>query len=486
MSFSVTTEPREDRQLAVMIQVDQERVERELRKAASKVAGQYRIPGFRKGKAPYNIIVQQFGLANLYNEFVEDLGQELFQQAIVQEKIEPYAQASLEDVQFNPLVYKLVVPLEPQVELGDYRELRVEEPTAAVDDATVESQLEQYREQYASWQEVDRPSQWGDMLTIDVKSVIPPAEEGGQETVVLDETDWDVTPDQENPLEPPGFDEKLLGLSQGETAQFVLGWPAESQSIYAGKEANFTVTVKKVEAYEKPELNDDLAKLAGPDFETLEDLKQSIRTSAEEGEKNRLENEYVTKVLDAVVEMSTLNYPPVVVEDQIDSMLRDTEQRLRQIGIDSLETFLRQTKQDINEYRERLRPDAEKIARRNLVLSEIVKQENMTVSDAEIEEQIRTMVGIGGEGEEGEELPDNAKALADMLRQGAGRTVIVSQILTNKAIGRLLSIARGEPQPEETPAAEGAAEEAAEEPAASEGETAEAAVENSEAAGSQE
>ena len=150
MSFSVTTEPREDRQLAVMIQVDQERVDRELRKAAGKVAGQYRIPGFRKGKAPYNIIVQQFGLANLYNEFVEDLGQELFQQAIVQEKIEPYAQASLEDVQFNPLVYKLLVPLEPEVQLGDYRDLRVEEPTATVDDATVENRLEQYREQYAS------------------------------------------------------------------------------------------------------------------------------------------------------------------------------------------------------------------------------------------------------------------------------------------------------------------------------------------------
>ena len=99
MSLTVTTEPRDDRQLAVTILVDQERVDRELRKAANKVASQYRIPGFRKGKAPYNIIVQQFGLANLYQEFVEDLGQEVFQQAIEQEHIEPYAQSSLEDDQ---------------------------------------------------------------------------------------------------------------------------------------------------------------------------------------------------------------------------------------------------------------------------------------------------------------------------------------------------------------------------------------------------
>ena len=460
MSFSVTTEPREDRQLAVTIQVDQQRVERELRKAASKVASQYRIPGFRQGKAPYNIIVQQFGLANLYNEFVEDLGQELFQQAIVQEKIEPYAQSSLESIDLEPLTYKLLVPLDPEIILGDYRDLRVEEPEATVDETLVESRLEQYREQYASWQEVERPSQWGDMLTIDVRSVIAPAEEGGEETVVLNETDWDVTPDQENPMEPPGFDEKLIGLSQGETATFVLGWPVDGQSMYAGKEATFTVTVKKVEAYDKPELNDDLAKLAGPDFETLEDLKASIRSSAEEGEKNRLENEYLTNVIDAVVEMSTLNYPPVVIEDQINSMLQDTEQRLRQMGIESFESFLRQTGQNLEDHRERLRPEATKIARRNLVLSEIVKQENMTVADEEIEEQIRAMVG--GADEEGE-LAESAKALADMLRQGAGRTMIVSQILTNKAIQLLRSIARGEPQPE--PVAAEAATAAAAEPA---------------------
>lgn len=461
MSFSVTTEPREDRQLAVTIQVDQQRVERELRKAASKVASQYRIPGFRQGKAPYNIIVQQFGLANLYNEFVEDLGQELFQQAIIQEKIEPYAQSSLESIDLEPLTYKLLVPLDPEIILGDYRDLRVEEPEATVDETLVESRLEQYREQYASWQEVERPSDWGDMLTIDVRSVIAPAEEGGEETVVLNETDWDVTPDQENPMEPPGFDEKLIGLSQGETATFVLGWPVDGQSMYAGKEATFTVTVKKVEAYDKPELNDDLAKLAGPDFETLEDLKASIRSSAEEGEKNRLENEYLTNVIDAVVEMSTLNYPPVVIEDQINSMLQDTEQRLRQMGIESFESFLRQTGQNLEDHRERLRPEATKIARRNLVLSEIVKQENMTVADEEIEEQIRAMVG-GADDEDGE-LAESAKALADMLRQGAGRTMIVSQILTNKAIQLLRSIARGEPQPE--PVAAEAATAAAAEPA---------------------
>lgn len=467
MSLTVTTEPRDDRQLAVTILVDQERVDRELRKAANKVASQYRIPGFRKGKAPYSIIVQQFGLANLYQEFVEDLGQEVFQQAIEQEHIEPYAQSSLEDIKLDPLTYTLLVPLDPEVTLGDYRSLRLEEPKAELDEAEVDKRLEQYREQYASWQSVDRASDWGDMLAIDVRSVIAPVEEGGKEIVVLDETDWDVTPDQENPMEPPGFDEALIGLNKGETKEFVLGWPAEGQSIYAGKEATFTVTVKDVQAYEAPELNDDLAKLVGPDFETIEDLRQSIRASMAAGEANRLENEYITNVLDAVVEMSTLNYPPVVIEDQINSMLQDTEQRLRQIGIDSFETFLRQTNQDMEEYRERLRPEATKIARRNLVLSEIVKTENLDATDEDIEAQIKSMIGGAGEDEDGE-MAESTKALADMLRQGAGRTMIISQILTRKAIDKLASIARGEPQDEPPAESEAAAASSDEAPAQTE------------------
>lgn len=466
MSFSVSTQPLEDRQLAVTIQVDQERVDRELRKAANKVAARYRFPGFRKGKAPYHIVVQQFGLANLYSEFVENLGQELFQKAIEQEGIEPYAQSSLEDIQLEPLTYKLIVPLEPQVTLGDYRSLRLEEVTPTVDDAEVERQLESYREQYASWQDVERPSQYGDMMTIDVKSVIAPAEEGGEETVVLDETDWDVTPDQENPMEPPGFDEKLVGLKPGETVEFDLSWPAEGQSIYAGKQAHFTVTVKSIQAYQKPELNDDFAKLVGPDFETLEDLKRNIRESAEAGEKSRLENEFVTQALDAVIEMSTLDYPPVMIEDQINSMLQDTEQRLRQLGIDSLDTFLRQTNQTLEDYREMLRPEATKIARRNLVISELVKAENLRISDEEVEQRIKAFVGdvtgeasgnAGSESEsegeeagagedagEAEEARQSANALANMLRQGAGRNMIVSQLLVDKALDRLTRIVRGE------------------------------------------
>lgn len=476
MSFTVTTEPRDDRQLAVTIEVSKERVEQELRKAATRVAGQYRIPGFRQGKAPYHIVVQQVGLANLYSEFVDELGQELFRKAIEQEAIEPYAQSSLEDIQFEPLTYRMLVPLEPEVELGDYRALRVDEEQLAIDEETLNERLEAYREQYAGWQDVDRPSQYGDTMTIDVKSVVIPEEgaEEAEESVVLDETDWDVTPDQENPMEPAGFDEQLLGLKAGDEKEFVLGWPADGQSIYAGKQARFHVKVKNVQAYEKPELNDAFAQLVGPDYETLDDLKKSIRESIEASEKSRLENEYHNKVLDALVEISKLTYPPVVIEDQIDSMMQDTDQRLRQIGIDGIETFLRQTNQSEEQYRERLRDEGTKIARRNLVLSEVVKQEKFTVDDAEVEARIRQMLGLEADAE----IDESAQAVADMLRQGAGRNMIVSQLLAEKAINLLVALARGEevPAPGEHDTGEAEAE-AADSAAATEDQPADAETE---------
>lgn len=393
MTLKISTEPQENRQLEVKIEVDQARVDDQMRRAARKLAGEYRIPGFRKGKVPYHILVQYLGEHTLYNEFVERLGQDVYGEALESGEFEPYAQASLNDISFEPLTYTLLVPLEPIVELGDYRSLRVEEEAPNVDEEDVTQQLESYREQYAGWQDVDRASTYGDMLNIDVKSVIPAAEEGEDETVVLDESDWDVTPDQENPMEPPGFDEALIGMTPGEEKEFELGWPEESQSIYAGKTAHFTVKLNGIQAYEKPDLNDEFAQLVGPDFETLDDLMENIRETLREQAEAEAQNSYLEKVLDAVIEQATLDYPPVVVEDQIDSMVNDFAQRLRQFGIGDIESYFEQVGQSLDDYRESLREQAEIAARRNLIISELWKLEQITATDADLDAKIQEIIG---------------------------------------------------------------------------------------------
>lgn len=462
MSFTVTTEPRENRQLAVTIEVSKEVVDKELRKAAAAVASQYRIPGFRKGKAPYHIVVQQVGLSNLYSEFIDELGQRVFREAIEQEKIEPYAQSSLEDIQLEPLVYKLIVPLEPVVKLGDYRSLRVEEEPIEVDMNEVEQRLEMYRNEYAGWQEVERPSQFGDLLTVNVRSVIIPDsdDENGdnaEEIVVLDETDWEITLDEENPMEPAGFDRELIGMRAGEEKEFVVEWPADTQSIYAGKRARFHVEVTSVEGYEKPDLDDDFAKLVGPDYETIDDLRNAIVESLQNEKRNAARSNYINKVLDRLVEISELDYPPAVIEDQLDGMVRDMDQRLLRMGLgEGLEGYLRMINQSEEDYRESLRSEASKLALRNLVLSEVIKQEGIEATDDDIEEHIKQLVGVDENGE----ILESAAELANMLRFGGGRSLVVSQVLSSKAVDFLVALARGEEPPSPAAKSESSAAEA--------------------------
>jgi len=440
-SFTVSTELRPDRQMAVDIVVAQEVVERELRKAAKKVAGKYRIPGFRQGKAPYHIIVQQFGLANLYGEFVDDMGQQVFMEAIQQTGITPYAQATLADIKLEPLTYR--------------RSLRIEQPGAEVDEALVDARIEQLREEYAAWTPADRPSQYGDTMTIDVRSVIPASAENEEEIVVLNETDWNVTPDQENPMEPAGFDEELIGLAAGDTKEFQLGWPADSQSVYAGKTATFTVTVKEIEAYDKPALDDNFAALVGPDFATLDELKESIRTTIADEQAAAARNEYLSKVLDEVVAMSELNYPPVVIEDQIDAMVQDMDQQLRRYGLDGIDTYLKRTNQTLDDYRAELATQAETIARRNLVLSELVLAEQLTVTPEELAERATRIARQDYDEPQADEVDAETAALhqeqVDKLvaffSTGDGRTMLVNQMMTEKALDRIMAIARGEDVP---------------------------------------
>lgn len=450
MSLTVTTEPRENRQLAVTIEVSKDVVDKELRRAAASIASQYNIPGFRKGKAPYHIIVQQVGLTNLYSEFIDELGQRVFREAIEQEKLEPYAQSELEDIQLEPLVYKLVVPLEPVVKLGDYRSMRVEEDPIEIDMSEVEQRLEMYRDRYAGWRDVERPSQFDDLLTVNVKGVILEADggdENAEETVVIEENDWEIILDEENPMEPAGFDRELLGMSAGEEKEFVVEWPADTQSLYAGKRVQFYVKVTKVQSYEKPELNDDFARLVGPDYETIEDLRNAIVESLQDEMRNQARANYIDKVLDRLVEISELDYPPVIIEDQLDGMMRDTDQRLRRMGLeDGLQDYLRITNQSEEAYRESLRPEASKLALRNLVLSEVIKQENIEATDDDIDEHIKRLVGDYENGETAKSVSE----LANMLRSGGGRSLVVSQVLTSKAVEYLSALARGEEPPAPT------------------------------------
>ncbi len=160
--------------MLLTIVVPDDHVEKAMRATAKKLAKQYRIPGFRPGKAPYHIVVGRFGREALLEEVADEIGQDIFVEAMEEAKMEPYAQAALKEVTFDPLTYQVEVPLPPEVDPNNYREVRVPytEPSEEEITEAAQAEIDRIRERFKTWQPVDRPIEYGDLVTISVKITV--------------------------------------------------------------------------------------------------------------------------------------------------------------------------------------------------------------------------------------------------------------------------------------------------------------------------
>ena len=425
--MEITREDLENRQVLLTIKVDEERVEKALRGAARKVSRQYNIPGFRRGRAPFSIILQRFGREALLQEVADDLGQEVYEQALDSQELEPYGPAGLEDLQLDPLVYKMRVSLKPIVELGDYRELRVAPPDITVDEEQVAKELEKLQQENVVMEPAgDQPAQMGDMVDLDVHAEVDGEALDSQEhyTTVLDAEDEEFA---------PGFAEQIVGMHSGEEKQFVLSLSDEWGEELVGHEADFTVNLHDIRARILPDLDDDLARTVG-DFDSLEELREGIHNRIQDNLQHKADQEYLDKVVGTLVEQATIEYPPELVEEHIDDMLKDLEARLESQGIE-LDNFLKLNGQTKEAFRETMRPRAEEQARSSLVLSELARLEALKVEPLDIQQRIAEVSESWGE---------RSRDVLEMLSSPDGVRSIAGNLLTEKVIERLTAIARGE------------------------------------------
>ncbi len=454
--MKVSTEQLDNCQVLLTIEVEPEQVEKHLRRGARQLSRQLNIPGFRKGKAPYEVVVSMVGKQALYETVLEDLVNETYQQALDQAKLEPIAQAELEDIQFEPFVIRMRVPLAPEVKPGDYRSIRVDQEEIQVSDEEIDKVLEDLRRSRARWVEVDRPAEYGDLLTLDIKGTV-------EDETIIDQQDWEFVPSEDPQSElVPGFDASFIGMKPGETREFMLTYPADADSRWAGKEAHFVATLKKVQEREKIELNDEFAASIG-DFQTLEELRENIREGLKAERELEKRTEHLEQVVEALIEgAEEVKYPPVLLEQEIDRMIEEQERQLSQHGL-SLDDYLKLSQKTREQYREELRPEAEKRLVRSLLLSAVAEAEGISVAPEEVEAEIEEMV---------QSLNDELRAqMRALFRTSAGRQIVANDLLTQKTLERLLAIARGEleeaeeatEEAEEAEKAEEAESEAAEE-----------------------
>ncbi len=499
----------------LIVEVAPERVDKAMHDAARRIAREVNIPGFRKGKAPYNIVLQRIGQKAVLGEAIELLGNEVFREALDESKIEPYAPGNLEDVETEPTVkLTFVVPKQPEVDLGNYRDIRLPFEVPEVEDRDVNRAMKALQERRAVIEPAARPAQMGDLVKVFVHGErIHPADElttkdeaaeedqevdtapEGQEahesqekheeheehegheehgehkdTFIDEELNVVLSEDEEEESVIPGFSTNLVGLSAGDKKSFSLSFPEDYKDEGLAKHTfNFDVEVKEVQSRTLPAMNDEFAKqVTDNEIDNLLDLRIRVRKDLQDAAKRDAESKYAEEVLDKVTEQAQIKYPEEMVAEYIDDILQTLDRNLRERGL-SLEHYKRIENKDDAALRAEYHEMAIQRLTRALVLGEIVRREQLDVSDADIESQIEKM---------SEQFGEQADVFRQMLARVENRRSIAVDLVTNRAFHRLAEIARGEnppigasPAPDEQAAPAGAAAE----PAAELGESAQTA-----------
>ena len=497
--LNVQTEHLENHTARLTVDLDPERLERAMRQTARQLAKRGRIPGFRPGKAPFNVVLNMYGREYVLSETLEKLGNEVYREALEAAEIDPYAPGSLEDITEEGHKLVFVVPKVPTIDLGDYRAIRADYEENEVTDEMVNDVLENLREEQAVVEDVDRAAEIGDQIEMaHIEIVMLPSDEDEaadadeaeeadeaadedeaadtdeaeadeDETVDADEDDDE--PDEEVLLHQhnftrvleedperdmfPGFSAHLVGLSAEDEIEFELELPEDfEEERLAGRTLRCEVHVEKVQSRTLPEWTDDLAKRVSEEkFETLLDLRMDVRKQLETQAENEAQQACFEAALEQIVEGADFHYPAELIEDHIADLMSELDNSLRQRGL-TLDDYLNITSQTREAFSEQHREPATQRAQRTLVLSEFITQEHVTVSEDDIEAHINEMIeNMGGDNEE------EANRFRQFFDMPGMRDNVGNQLLHENTVKRLVAIARGENPPiEEPPSDEDAAE----------------------------
>lgn len=378
---------REGNQVTFKITVDNDKFEAAITKAYNKNKGKFNIPGFRKGKAPKQIIESQYGKGVFYNDAIDMLFPEVYPTALDELNIDPINRPDLDIEEIskdNGLVMVINVEVKPEVKLGEYKGIEISKPAYTVNEEEADLRLEEMRNRAARLVDVeDRAIEAGDTAIIDFEGFQDGvAFEGGKGenySLVIGSNTF-----------IPGFEDQLVGKNKGEEVEVNVEFPAEYHAEnLAGKPANFKVVVKNVQRKELPELNDEFA-ADTTEFNTLDELKADLRTKLEEEAKNRAEAEMRNSLVEKVSEATELEVPEAMIEAQLDNMMMELNYQLQYQGL-QLQQLLEMTGRTIEELKAERREEATKLVKSSLILEAIAKAENVEVSEEEIEAELAKM-----------------------------------------------------------------------------------------------
>lgn len=463
--MKVTKEEAASREVVLNIELDSDDVEAYLDRSYRRMVNRVQVPGFRKGKAPRTLVENYLGKEAMIRDSLDYIAQQSIEKAIESEELDVFGEPNVEVVEVNPPSFKATVCLEPIVDLGDFRSLRIKPDPVEVTDDQVSEMVEELRRNAAPWEPVERPVQFGDLITLDVDGFID-----GQQ--VADDKEVEFIPQQDNPMPFTGFSVHLEGTSKGQEKEFTLPIPEDypDESIQ-GKECRFKVTIHEIKEKALPEVDDEFAKGVGDGFETVEALKQNIFDNLTTQAEMVSQRSFQETTLQKVIEGANIEMSGITTDREIDQMLENRAEALRSRRI-SMDDYLRSASKTEDELREELRPSAEERVTRFLVLRQLAKEEGLSVDDSDVDAEVDSITGGQSESPE---------ALQQALVDSNFRVSVASAILSRKVMERLSEIVQSDDPPQE---AQSATDEAPDEaPSQSAEETDEAGTEDQEGEG---
>jgi len=386
--MKATWEKLENNQGVLTIEVEEARVDQAIDQAFAKVVKKVNVPGFRKGKVPRKIFEARFGVESLYQDALDIILPEAYTEAVQETGIEPVDRPEVDVEQIGkgqPLVFKATVTVKPEVKLGDYKGLTVEEKDFTVTDEAVEEELKQMQNRSAELVVLEDGAaiEKGDYAIIDFKGFVDgEAFEGGEaENYQLEIGSGTFI---------PGFEDQIIGLKKGDKKDIEVTFPEDYHAAeLAGKPAVFKVKVNEIKRKNLPELDDEFAKDVS-EFDTLDELKADIKNKLEEKAKTDAENYKKESLIEKATENAEINLPEVMVENEVNHMVNDFAQRLQYQGM-NLDLYYQFTGLDEEKLREQFQPDAEKRVRTTLVLEAIGKAENVEVTDEDVNNELEEL-----------------------------------------------------------------------------------------------
>lgn len=416
-------EKKETNQVELTISVDQEEFDKAMNQAYRKNVGRMNVPGFRKGKAPRKIIEKMYGEGVFFEDAVNACYPAAYDAAVAEAKIEPvdHPEVTVDEISPEGFTFKALVTVKPEVKISDYKGLAVEKSRVSVTEKDVKEELNRMVDRNARLETVDRPVKDGDTVTLDFEGFVDGvAFEGGKGE--------NYTLGIGSGMFIPGFEEQIVGKKAEEPFDVNVTFPEQYQAAeLAGKPAVFKCLVHEVKETQKPALDDEFAKDVS-EFDTLDELKADLKVKIKENKEKAAENEYDEKLIDAMLEHFEAEIPEVMFEAQIDRIVEDFGYKLSMQGM-GLDTYLQMNDMPMESFRKLFRDQAEKQVKVRLALEAIAAQENLEVSEEELDKEFANLA-------EQNNLP------ADRVKQLLPAESLRGDLLTQKAVELIKSTAK--------------------------------------------